>query len=214
LKISPKLRKIIEAGLIWQAKLLYYPYLVRLFPFPKNQPSRLHIGCGKNHFKGWINADIDPRAELIIFLHKKLPFPVESLDRIYSEHVLEHVNYDTGVFFLKEAHRTLKSGGIIRIAMPDLDDLVDGYQKDWRRFDWVNWKEFAFIKTNAEMINIAFRWWGHKHLYNREELARALYQAGFSKFEFVEHSQSKHDDLRGLETRLDSKLIVEAVKTV
>jgi len=63
------------------------------------------------------------------------------------------------------------------------------------------------------MITIAFRWWGHQYLYNREELERALSDAGFSTLEFVEHSQSKYDDLKGLETRLDSKLIVEAIKS-
>lgn len=212
MKFSPKLRKIIETVIIFFAHLLYYPYVVRFFLFSKDKPRRLHVGCGKNYFTGWINADIDPRAELIIFLEKKLPFPDNSLDRIYSEHVMEHVHYETGVFFLKQAYRTLKPGGVIRIAMPDLDDLIDGYQKDWRRFDWVNWKEYAFIRTRAEMINIAFRWWGHEHLYNQEEFARALTDAGFSKFDFVGHSQSKHDDLRNLETRADSKLIAEAIK--
>lgn len=213
MRLPPRLRKIIATGIIGLARLLYYPYLMRFFLFSKDKPRRLHVGCGKNHFTDWINVDIDPRAELIVFIEKKLPFSDDSLDRIYSEHVLEHVSYETGIFFLKEANRTLKTCGIIRIAMPDLDDLIDGYQKDWRRFDWVNWPEFKFIKTKAEMINIAFRWWGHQHLYNREELERALCEAGFSTFAFVEHSQSKYDDLKGLETRLDSKLIVEAVKT-
>ncbi len=62
------------------------------------------------------------------------------------------------------------------------------------------------------MINIAFRWWGHQHIYNQEELAGALTDAGFSKIDFVGHSQSEHDDLRNLETRADSRLIAEAVK--
>ena len=96
--------------------------------------------------------------------------------------------------------------------MPDLDDLIDGYQNDWRRFDWVNWPQFEFIQTRAEMINIAFRWWGHRHLYNKEELSRALSEAGFSHFYFVEHGQSEYADLQGLETRADSKLIAEAIK--
>jgi predicted SAM-dependent methyltransferase len=125
---------------------------------------------------------------------------------------LEHVSYKTGVFFLKESFRTLTPGAVLRIAMPDLDDLIDGYQNDWRRFDWVNWPEFDFIQTKAEMINIAFRWWGHRHLYNKEELSRALVEAGFSRFEFFAHSKSDNSDLRGLETRADTKLIVEAIK--
>ena len=96
--------------------------------------------------------------------------------------------------------------------MPDLDDLIDGYQNDWQRFDWIGWPEFSFIETKAEMINIAFRWWGHKHLYNRAELKRALLKAGFHCFQFERIGESQYDDLKGLETRIDSKLIVEAIK--
>jgi predicted SAM-dependent methyltransferase len=90
--------------------------------------------------------------------------------------------------------------------------LIESYQKDWRRMDWVKWPQFAFIQTNAEMINIAFRWWGHQHLYNREELERALIGAGFKEIRFEGHGKSRHPDLRGLEMRSDSKLIAEAVK--
>ena len=90
---------------------------------------------------------------------ERLPFAENQLDLIYSEHVLEHVSFSTGISFLKEARRVLRPQGILRIAMPDLDDLVENYQKDWRCPDWVRWPQFSFIQTRAEMINIAFRWW-------------------------------------------------------
>jgi predicted SAM-dependent methyltransferase len=209
--VTTRIKKIIDFGNTLLCSLLFYPYIIR-YHVSRNKYDKLHVGCGKNRFKAWINADIHPKADLIIFLQKKLPFKENSLKRIYTEHVLEHVSYDSGVFFLKEARRSLQLGGVIRIAMPDLDALIDGYQKDWRTFDWVNWTDFSFIKTRAEMINIAFRWWGHQHLYNKEELARALTEAGFTTFYFVERNQSKFENLRGLETRLDSTLIVEAEK--
>ncbi|HEY3354736.1 MAG TPA: methyltransferase domain-containing protein [Polyangia bacterium] len=197
-----------QAGL---SQLLYFPYVLRLRL--QRRPSRkLQVGCGAHRFPGWTNADIDPRADLIIYLERRLPFADRSLDRIYSEHVLEHVPYEVAVQFLREAWRVLAPGGVVRIAMPDLDDLVDGYCSDWRRFDWINWPDLAFVKTRAQMLNIAFRWWGHRHLYNREELARALFDAGFTEHEFVDLGQSRWPDLRGLETRLDSKLVVDAVK--
>lgn len=193
--------------------LLYYPYKWR-YDLRTQQPKRLHVGCGKNYFAQWINADITPTADVIVFLEKRLPFGDETLDRVYSEHVLEHVPYQTGVFFLKEAHRTLRPGGCIRIAVPDLEDLVAAYHNgDWKRFDWVNWPEHAFIESRAQMINIGFRWWGHMHLYDREELERALLEAGFQDIAFVDHGQSRYDDLRGLETRADSTLVAEATKS-
>lgn len=191
--------------------LLYLPYLARYYLIRRNI-RRLHVGCGQIRLSEWVNADLSPRAELIIDLRWRLPFPACYLDRIYSEHVLEHLDYETAICFLREARRVLAHGGVIRIAMPDLDDLVEGYQNDWRRFDWVNWPEHSFIKTRAQMINIAFRWWGHQHLYNREELGRALRDAGFSDIRFVEPCESTHPDLRNLETRADSRLVAEATK--
>jgi predicted SAM-dependent methyltransferase len=191
--------------------VLYYPFILRHY-LAGRHATKLHVGCGTNRFDGWINADITPRADLIIFLEKKLPFKSNTLDRIYSEHVLEHVSFGAGVSFLREALRVLKPGGVIRIAMPDLDELIDGYQKDWKRFDWIKWPAYSFIKTRAEMINVAFRWWGHQHLYNSEEISRALVEAGFSHMSFPEHGESDFEDLRGLESRVDSKLIVEAIK--
>ena len=61
-------------------------------------------------------------------------------------------------------------------------------------------------------MNIAFRWWGHCHLYNREELERALQEAGFGSIRFVKYGKSNHIELEGLETRQDSVLIAEATK--
>jgi predicted SAM-dependent methyltransferase len=212
LPVNSKLRRAFELTNAILCSLLYYPYLVRYSLFLRGRPRRLQIGCGKNRFDGWINADISPRSDLIIFVQRKLPFQDNSLQRIYMEHVLEHVSYPVGMAFLREALRVLQPGGVIRIAMPDLDDLIEGYCEDWRRFDWMKWPEYSFIKTRAEMINIAFRWWGHRHLYNREELARTLTEAGFRQFSFVENGESSYKDLQGLETRLDSKLVVEAVK--
>lgn len=185
------------------------------YRFVTQPPRRLHVGCGENYLPGWINADISPKAELVVYLERKFPLRGESLDRIYCEHVLEHVQYETGVFFLKEARRALRVGGRIRIAVPDLENLIAGYtHNDWKgRFDWVNWPDLQFISTRAQMINIAFRWWGHQHLYDREELARVLAEAGFVDIQFVEHGKSEFDDLQGLESRIDSTLIVEAAKS-
>ena len=211
-KTKSRLKLPYDAIEIFLCRILYNFYVFRFRISSKRQYRRLHVGCGRNRFKNWINSDVTLDSDLIVFLQKRLPFKKNHLDLIYSEHVLEHVSYDTGVFFLKEAYRVLRPQGVLRIAMPDLDDLVDNFQNDWRCMDWVKWPQFAFIQTRAEMINIAFRWWGHRHLYNREELERALKSSGFKNIRFEAPGQSQHQDLRGLESRLDSKLIAEAVK--
>ena len=68
------------------------------------------------------------------------------------------------------------------------------------------------IKTRAERINIAFRDWGHKWLYDREELERRLKEAGFVNIKFCNLRESDYPELRNLETRDESILIAECVK--
>ena len=97
--------------------------------------------------------------------------------------------------------------------MPSLDNLIESsYLNTWQDADWLSWPQYRFIKTRAEMINIAFRWWGHKWLYDREELYRRLHEAGFDNIIDCEWGQSNLPLLSGLETRKESKLICQAMK--
>src|SRR5437868_6771625 len=118
-----------------------------------------------------------------------------------------------GVAFLQECRRAVQPGGVLRIAMPSLENLV---QKaccgDWRDQDWLRWPGHEFIQTRAEMLNIAFRWWGHQWLYDGEELERRLREAGWEQISPVEWGQSSLAALRNRETRADSLLIYEARK--
>ena len=54
--------------------------------------------------------------------------------------------------------------------------------------------------------------WGHKWLYDREELHRRLSEAGLRKIKDVEWGRSDSLKLRNRESRRDSLLICEAQK--
>ena len=105
-----------------------------------------------------------------------------------------------------------KGGGIVRIAMPDLDYIIEKYNADWKNQDWLSWSEYEFIKTRGQMINISFKYWGHKYLYNKEDLRNQLTKVGFQKIMSCERNKSNQAELCNLETRNDSKLIMEAIK--
>ena len=113
---------------------------------------------------------------------------------------------------LREFYRCLKKGGALRTAIPDLDYVIQKYNTDWKNQDWLSWPEYEFIKTKGRMINIAFRWWGHKYLYNEEDLRNHLVNAGFKRIVRCKWNKSSHVELCGLETRKDSKLILETEK--
>jgi predicted O-linked N-acetylglucosamine transferase (SPINDLY family)/predicted SAM-dependent methyltransferase/GT2 family glycosyltransferase len=180
----------------------------------KSQPFKLHIGCGHNIFPGWVNIDIEansPGVDLICDIRNELPFNDGSCSLIYNEHVLEHLTVEEGVFFLKECRRVLQPGGVLRIAMPDLERCVEKYNsEDWRDQNWLRWPEYQFIQTRAEMMNISFRWWEHKWLYDLEELTRRLTEAGYPITRSALWRESTIPELQGRETREDSLLIVEA----
>jgi predicted SAM-dependent methyltransferase len=58
---------------------------------------------------------------------KGIPVPDNSFKVVYHSHVLEHFSREAGVAFIKECYRVLEKGGIIRIAVPDLEQIAKNY---------------------------------------------------------------------------------------
>lgn len=177
-----------------------------------SEGERINLGCGSVKLQGWINLDREPGADILFELKTGLPFRDNSVRYIYSEHVLEHFTQEEGLFILKECNRILSENGIMRIAMPDLDHIIKKYLADWKDQDWLTWPEYEFIKTRGQMMNIIFSWWGHKYVYNEEDLRQQLQAAGFFHIVRVNRSESRFVTLQNLESRRDSLLVYEAVK--
>ncbi|MFZ6034778.1 MAG: class I SAM-dependent methyltransferase [Patescibacteria group bacterium] len=178
---------------------------------------KLHVGCGNNYYEDWINIDKNEdnkiqRIDIVWDMNDELPIKDNSVDFIYNEHFIEHLTADQGIRLMKDFYRVLKPGGVLRIATPDLDYIIFRYIFFWRRQEWIDKYGFSWVKSNAELINICFRSWGHQYLYNGKELKRRLYESGFSKLRRESLYKSKLPDLMNLETRKESDLIIEAIK--
>ncbi|HEY1096360.1 MAG TPA: methyltransferase domain-containing protein [Alphaproteobacteria bacterium] len=89
----------------------------------------VNLGCGKTYHTGWKNYDFVAPDENVIQhdLLTGVPLPDGVVDVVYHSHVLEHFSREAGVTFLKECYRVLKRGGIIRIAVPDLENICRAY---------------------------------------------------------------------------------------
>lgn len=180
---------------------------------------KLNVGCGTDYKDGWINIDNNSddniqNLDLNWDLTRPLPFDDNTVDFIFNEHFIEHLTVEEGQRAIRDLMRVLKPGGVIRMATPDLEVTVDKYLHLEPADDMAFLKKFGldFIKTRAERINIGFRWWGHKWLYDWEELERRLKEAGCKKFVRCALRKSKHSELRNLETRDESTLIAEITK--
>ena len=180
-------------------------------------PYKINAGCGTAPFAGWVNIDSNKELDNVDVywdLSQGLPLPDRSCSVIYSEHVLEHLNLQQGLLFLRDCQRALVPGGVLRTAMPSLDDMVEKSASGrWHDQAWLHEPQWQFIASRAEMFNIMFRWWGHQWIYDREELYRRLREAGFQKIRDVAWGESDVECLRHRETRPSSLLICEAEKT-
>jgi predicted SAM-dependent methyltransferase len=187
--------------------------LNRFAAYPR--PYKLHLGCGTVRLEGWINVDAvatHPAVDVAWDLTQGIPAMRGSCALMYCEHFLEHLSVDGGLAFLAECRRVLMPDGVLRVAMPSLDVLLEkATVGDWRDQDWLTWPEYQFIQSRAEMLNISFRWWGHQWLYDRDELHRRLREAGFTRLQDVPWGVSEIPELRNLETRRDSLLVCEAL---
>lgn len=178
----------------------------------------LNIGCGTDYKKGWINIDNNSdnnikKLDINWDLRKPIPIADNTVDFIFNEHFIEHLTVKEAQIALEEFKRILKKDGVMRIAMPNLEDAIANYlDSEWRSKAFVKRFNLGFVKTNAELLNMNFSWWGHKWLYNWEELERRLEEADFKHIKKRTQNNSSYAELCNLETREESTLIAEVSK--
>lgn len=89
----------------------------------------LNLGCGARHHPDWTNIDFvsnHPSVKAYNLLHG-IPFADQSYDVVYHSHVLEHFPKEDAINFLTQCNRVLKTGGILRVVVPDLESIVKCY---------------------------------------------------------------------------------------
>ena len=113
----------------------------------------------------------------------KLKFPDQSVDVVYTSHMLEHLTRALVHDFLMEAKRVLKPGGILRVAVPDMRLLVKQYLSDGDCDALVEGTLLAydgggrFIK-HVQALVTGFR--GHRWMYDAASLTKLLLENGFT----------------------------------
>ena len=133
---------------------------------------KLNIGCGPAIKSGWLNIDIDPRLEGAIYMDATQPLALRdaSVNFVYAEHMIEHVGLGDAIAMLRELHRVLRPGGMLRIATPEMDKIVglkngklDARQEDYVRLSNTQFgSEFerSSPHNSCYSINRTFHEWG------------------------------------------------------
>jgi predicted SAM-dependent methyltransferase len=89
----------------------------------------LNVGCGRKFHPAWTNVDMvstSPHVEAHNLIHG-FPYADNRFDAIYHSQVLEHIPKDKAAGFLHECLRVLKPGGVLRVVVPDLENIAVEY---------------------------------------------------------------------------------------
>src|SRR5947209_8441778 len=90
-----------------------------------DEPS-LHLGAGPKRISGWLNTDLIS-GDAYIDIERPLPFADVALAYAFCEHVIGALSETGAGALLRELHRVLRPGGVLRIATPDLQKLIAVY---------------------------------------------------------------------------------------
>jgi predicted SAM-dependent methyltransferase len=136
----------------------------------------LELGAGYKAGQGnWVTIDMNGQCDLYYNLANGIPFPDNSIGRIYSSHVFEHLTCEEAKHCLRECVRVLKEGGEFSIAVPNARIFVDAYltnEIEKRTFE---------VNTPIDHLNyVAYCGGVHKNMFDTDSLCYFLRSNGLS----------------------------------
>jgi SAM-dependent methyltransferase len=134
---------------------------------------------------------------------KRFPYTDSTFGAVFSSHMLEHLPPEQGRFCVSESYRVLRKGGVCRISVPDLDNIIASYSPDgadaWLR------KVYADNKNGSSKNR-------HHWYYNSVSLISLLLSVGFGEAYQCEYQKGRCPDLDVLDNRPEESLFVEAIR--
>lgn len=152
----------------------------------------------------------------------KLHLESNSVESLYSSHLLEHLYYDQCVDLLQRIHRSLKQDGIIRLALPDYDAFIKRYIDDCKHDPVAAIKEFEESLLSHPLKKPSFRagiwskFVGNLHVHRWHPtyslVHQMLYEIGYREITRYSFRKSNLDNIHLLETREFMTFYIEAIK--
>lgn len=151
---------------------------------------KVNFGCGTNRITGWCNHDAEVNIE------QRLPYQDRTVDFILVEHCVEHVEYKKALEFFKECRRILKPGGVLRVIVPSIEQIMRDGTPDYFRFTQ-KWQGIGPTARGA--MHAIIHAHGHQMAWTASGLECALFYSGFEKIVRCEPKMSQHPELRDVD---------------
>ena len=163
-------------------KLLHLISFIQIYKISKNQNLYLNLGSGpKKGNSNWINIDLYG-ADINWDLTRGMPFKDNTVDKIYSSHMLEHIPFKQLKKFISECHRVLKPEGELLIAVPNARFYIEHYMNKKNFKDKKDMFHPAIVQTGSwiDQINyLAYLDGLHHYMFDEENLINTLSLVNF-----------------------------------
>lgn len=150
---------------------------------------KLHLGCGKRRFDGYINCDLH-NSDMDMDI-RRLPFDDESVDEIIAIHVCEHFYVREILGVLKDWHRVLKPDGLMIVELPCLDKVLEHFRIGSPE-NFTLWPLYGDPSTHKDGEPALHKW-----CWSNAEFEKLLTAAGFTHLvSEVPHYHQPSRDMR------------------
>ncbi|KAF4145414.1 Methyltransferase domain [Phytophthora infestans] len=144
------------------------------------QPIQLHIGGHVKDPDWWIvDANDGDIVDFVMYISNLYAFPDNSVDVLYSSHVLEHCTHGFGrelEHTLREWHRVLRPGGQLLVSVPNLFALATLFTNESIPHQDRVWIMTVIYGGQIDQYDL------HKVGFDEAILLAYLTQAGFCEF--------------------------------
>ena len=129
---------------------------------------KLEIGCGKKPRHGYLSCDVRNLAGVdYVCTADQLPFEANTVDEVYTRHVVEHFTIKEFLKVLEEWNRVLKIGGCVYIICPNLiwhlKQVIEGSHNSF------------YIKESGKNA----RYWGFGSLFGWQQDEYDVHKFGY-----------------------------------
>lgn len=143
----------------------------------------IEVGAGSKKGQGeWLTIDMNETCNIYWDLRKGIPFPDESVKKIYSSHFFEHLSFKEAQQFLDECKRVLVPGGQFSICVPNARIYIEAYVNGNSLGDgkFFGHQPAYNHTTRIDFVNyIAYMGDEHKYMFDEENLLYILGAKGF-----------------------------------
>ena len=133
---------------------------------------------------------------------KCIPLQENSVEAIYTSHMLEHLSREGAKSFLYEAKKVLKTDGVLRVSIPDLKIYLEKYSinEDADEFMTGIMVEAPSINTLKQKIFLFLNGYRHHQwMYDGKSLSKLFIEAGFRNIKICAEGETTIENSTGLD---------------